>query len=310
MFITIGILVAQVFGYAVPMMVYHFIMLAVPIVFGIVFLFQSETPVYMVRKGKMDKLPKVYKRIRGKDYDPSSEIKDIEEQVASEAQRSGFRESMKTKAAKKATLICFMLMFYQQLSGINAVIFYTKEIFTASGSSLPAHWCVIIIGIVQVIATVFSSWSIEKLGRKILLMASCGFMALSCGMLGLFFSLKNNEVIDKYAVEDIGFLPILSVIIFITAFSIGLGPIPWLASSEIFPPEIKAKCGSGAATFNWFLAFLVTRFYLNVANAIGNDITFYIFAVIMVTGIFFVLFIIPETKGKTFAEIQSELEGK
>ncbi|XP_023310396.1 facilitated trehalose transporter Tret1-like [Anoplophora glabripennis] len=285
-------------------------MLAVPIVFGIVFLFQSETPVYMIRKGKVDKIPKAYKKFRGKDYDPSEEIKTIQEQMASEAESAGFWETLKTKAAIKATLICFMLMFYQQLSGINAVIFYAKEIFTSAGSSLEAHWCVIIIGIVQVIATVFSSWSIELLGRKILLMASCALMALSTALLGLFFSLKNYEALDKYGIQDIGFLPILSLIIFIIAFSIGLGPIPWLASSEIFPPEIKAKCGSAAAVFNWFLAFIVTKFYLNVASAIGNDITFYFFAIVMVTGIFFVLFIIPETKNKTFAEIQSELSGK
>lgn len=310
MFITIGILFAQVCGYALPMMVYHFVLLGVPIIFGIVFLFQPETPVYLIRKHKMEKLPKAFQRIRGKEYDPSAEIKDIEEQVANEAERSKFWEAMKTHASKKATLICFMLMFYQQLSGINAVIFYTKAIFTAAGSSLPAHWCVIIIGAVQVVATVFASWAIEKLGRKLLLIASCGLMALSSALLGLFFSLKNHEVLDKGTIQTIGFFPILAVVLFISAFSIGLGPIPWLASSEIFPPDIKAKCSSAAATFNWFLAFLVTRFYLNVASAIGNDITFYIFAAIMVTGVFFVLFIIPETRGKTFAEIQSELEGK
>lgn len=291
-------------------MLYHFILLAVPVAFGILFLFQPETPVYLLKKGKTEKAVKAYKKFRGKDYDCAEEMKAEQEQMEKESAGAGFKETMKTKAAKKATLICFMLMFYQQLSGINAVIFYTNEIFRSAGSTLAAHWCCIIIGVVQVIATVFSAWSIEKLGRKILLMASCGFMCLSTFMLGLYFSLKNHQLIDEYAVRDIGFIPILSVIIFIIAFSIGLGPIPWLASSEIFPPEVKAKCSSAAATFNWFLAFIITRFYLNVASAIGNDITFYFFSFIMLTGIFFVLFVVPETKGKTFAEIQSELAGK
>lgn len=309
LFITIGILYAQVFGYAVPIVLFHYLMLAVPVIFGVVFMFQAETPVYLIKKGKVEKAPKAYKKFRGKDYDPTDEIKYIEEQMAIEANRAGFWETLKSKAAIKATLICFTLMFYQQLSGINAVMFYTQEIFTSAGASLASHWCVIIIGIVQVVATVFSAWSIDVFGRKILLIASCFFMAVANALLGLFFSLKNYEVIDKYGVQDIGFLPILSLVIFIVAFSIGLGPIPWLASSEIFPPEVKAKCSSAAATFNWLLAFVVTKTYLIVAKAIGNDMTFYIFAIILATGVAFVLLIIPETKGKSFAEIQNELAG-
>lgn len=308
-FITIGILYAQIFGYTAPMMVYHFIMLAVPVTFGIVFLFMPETPVYLIRKGKSQKASQAFKNLRGKNYDPSKEVKAIEEQIAKEADGPAFHEAIRSKAAKKATLICFVLMFYQQLSGINAVVFYTKEIFIAAGSGLPHHYCVIIIGIIQVISSAFSVWGMDKLGRKVLLMVSCALVGLSCGVLGLFFTLKDNAVIDQRGVEDISVLPLTSLIIYIIFFCVGLGPIPWLASSEIFPSEVKAKCGSAAGTFNWFLAFLVTRFYLNVANAIGTDITFYIFGVIMLSGVVFVFLCVPETKGKSFEQIQSELGG-
>ncbi|KAJ8985287.1 hypothetical protein NQ317_007074 [Molorchus minor] len=278
LFITIGILMSGVLGYFLPIYIYHLFCIAVPVVFGVLFLFQSETPTWSIKKNRMDKAEKAYKRLRGNDYNPSEEIKVIQEQIAKE-KAGNFWVTMKTKQAKKATLICFALMFYQQLSGINAVIFYSKEIFIASGSSLPSHWCVIIIGVVQVIATVCSTLLIERAGRKILLMGSEGVMALSTFLLGLFFSLKKPPC----------------------------GPIPWLASSEIFPPEVMAKCSSAAAVFNWFLAFLVTKFYLNVAESVGNDITFYVFAAISLSGVFFILFVMPETRGKTFAEIQADL---
>ncbi|KAJ8917707.1 hypothetical protein NQ315_005156 [Exocentrus adspersus] len=310
LFITIGVLYAQVFGYCLPMMLHHLACLVVAVTFGIVFIFQPESPVYLMKKGKTEKALKTFNRLRGKDYDPSAEIKLIEAHMAEDAESPGCWEAMKSKAAKKATLICFMLMFLQQMSGINAVTFYTNDIFTSAGSTLPPHWCVILGGSIQVIATAFSSFAIDKLGRKILLMTSCGFVSLSCFLLGFFFSLKDHKIIDEYGVQDIGFLPILSIIMFMMAFAIGLGPIPWLASAEIFPPEIKAKCTSAAATFNWFLAFLITRFYLNVAHTIGTDITFYFFSAVCLSGVFFVLFVVPETKGKTFAEIQAELSGK
>lgn len=309
LFMSIGIFYAQLCGYALPMMGYHFMLLAVPIVFTIAFIFMPETPMHLMRKGKLNKVLGAYRFLRGKEYDPSEEIKAIEEQIAKEAQGSGFCETMKSKASKKATLICFVLMFYQQLSGINAVVFYTKEIFIESGSELPPHWCVVIIGVIQIFASFIPIWLMDKLGRKILLMTSCALMGVSSFSLGLFFTLKDGNIVDKHGVKDIGFIPIVSLIIYIVFFCVGMGPIPWMAPSEIFAPEVKAKCGSAAATFNWFLGFLVTRFFLNVTSAIGNDMTFYIFGISTSSAVFFVLFCMPETKGKGFAEIQSELAG-
>ncbi|KAJ8946182.1 hypothetical protein NQ318_001694 [Aromia moschata] len=306
LFITIGILLSGVLGYLLPLPIYHFFCIAVPVVFGVLFIFQSETPVYSINKSKMDKAEKAYRRLRGKDYNPADEIKAIQEQIA-KVQGKSFKEAMKTKAAKKATLICFALMFYQQLCGINAVIFYSKEIMISSGSTLAPHWCVIIIGVVQVFATIISTLTVERVGRKLLMMVSEALMALSTALLGIFYSLKNYNAISEDTAKSIGFIPVLSLVIFIIAFSFGAGPIPWLSSAEIFPPEVMAKLSSAAATFNWFLAFLVTKFYLTVANAIGNDITFYIFTVVSITGVFFVLFVMVETKGKTFAEIQDEM---
>lgn len=307
LFITIGILYSNVFGYMMPMAMYNILCLAVPIVFAVVFFFQPESPYYDLKRNKPDKAANSFKKLRGKDYDASAEMKEMQQQAAQVITVQAFKETMKTKQAKKATLICFALMFYQQLSGINAVMFYSKEIFINAGSTLPGHWCVIIIGVVQVIATVIASMIIDKVGRKILLIASAFLMALSLFLLGLYFMMKNHHMCSDSTLKSIGFVPVLSLTFFIIGFSIGMGPIPWLASSEIFPTEVKAKCSSAAAVFNWFLAFLVSFSYLSISNAIGNDITFFIFTIITVTCIPFVIFVMPEPKGKTFQEIQEEL---
>ncbi|XP_057662768.1 facilitated trehalose transporter Tret1-like [Diorhabda carinulata] len=305
LFITIGILYCGVLGYLLALTAFNVACLVIPIIFGVLFVFQPESPRYDLIKGRTDKAENAYKRLRGKDYDYSGEMKALTADIETEAKLPGFLESMKTKAAKKSTLICFALMFYQQLSGINAVMFYSQEIFRSAGSTLKDSYCTISIQVIQVIATLVASWAVEKFGRKILLMISAFFMALSTGLLGLFFSLKDRELIDD--VSSIGFIPIISLNVFIIAFSLGFGPIPWLASSEMFSPEIKSKCSSAAATFNWFLAFIVTKFYFIFASNLGADVTFYIFTIISATAVVFVLIVVPETKGKTFAEIQAEL---
>lgn len=306
-FLTIGILYSNLFGHVCGMLVFNIMCAAIPIVFGILFLFQPETPYYLIKCNKMEKAEEIFQRLRGKDYDCSEEMENMKKQAAEKFTFEMFKKCMKTKQAKKANLICFSLMFYQQLSGINAVMFYSKDIFKDAGSTLPDYWCVIIIGIVQVIFTGLASAVVDRLGRKILLVVSSGLMTFSLVFLGIYFLLKNHALVTESTLKNIGLIPVTSLTLFIIGFSFGMGPIPWLASSEIFPVEVKAHCSSAAAVFNWFLACMVSLFYPKLSTAIGNDITFFIFSAITATCIPFVIFVMPETKGKTLLQIQTEM---
>ncbi|GJQ70736.1 hypothetical protein Trydic_g669 [Trypoxylus dichotomus] len=310
LFLTVGILLAYLFPLFSDIFLHSLLCGIIPLIFGVVFIIQPETPVHLLNKGKDDLARTALQKLRGEDYDIDPEISLIKALIQEEKENDvPIIEVLKTRAAKKATLICFSLMFFQQLSGINAVIFYTGDIFEASGIAMESQHATVIVGSVQVVATFCSSMVIDKLGRKILLLISDGFMALSTILLGVYFTLKDRELTDADTLETLGFLPILALCIFIIVFSLGFGPIPWLISSELFPSEIKAVASSAAGTFNWFLAFLVTRFYLDLKEAIGGDITFYIFSGISILGTLFVLLVIPETKGKTMEEIQDMLNG-
>ncbi|KAL1489124.1 hypothetical protein ABEB36_014067 [Hypothenemus hampei] len=308
LFITLGILYSNLFGWITPITVFCILCAAVPIIFALLFMFQPESPPYLIKKNKKDKAIAAFARLRGKDYDPASEITEAEMHAAKEEQLKGqFKEQLKSKPGWKSSLICFMLMFYQQLSGINAVMFYSGAIFKEAASSVKPELCVCIVGVVQVFATMFSSWSVENLGRKILLMISAGVMAFSTLMMGVYFLLKEQKMVSQDTVESMGWLPLLALILFIIAFSLGMGPIPWLSSSEIFPPAIMARMSSYAGMFNWFLAFLVTIGYEPLSKALGAFTTFFIFTIVSTSAVFFVLFVMPETKGKSFQEIQEEL---
>lgn len=165
----------------------------------------------------------------------------------------------------------------------------------------------IVVGIMQVIATFISVMVVDKLGRRLLLLASSSVMAISTIAMGVYFYLKDA---DAESVTTLGWLPVSSLCVFIIMFSIGFGPVPWLMMGELFASDIKGVAGSIAGTTNWVLAFIVTKTFVNLKDALGSGQTFWLFAGITVVGFIFVFVFVPETKGKSLNEIQDELSGK
>lgn len=161
----------------------------------------------------------------------------------------------------------------------------------------------IIVGVVQVIATFVSSLVVDKLGRRILLLASDSIMAVCTILLGVYFYLDQNG----HDVSNLGWLPIVSLCMFIVMFSLGFGPIPWMMMGELFAADVKGLAGSLAGTFNWLLAFIVTKTFTNLVTAMGRAETFWLFSALSIVGTVFVFFVVPETKGKSLAEIQRML---
>lgn len=307
--VTIGIFLAYTFGKFLSPVNYTFFCASLPIFFVVVFSFQPETPVYLLRRGLYNEGLKALIRLRGPDHNSEAELREIEGMLKESLGNTvSISDTFKRKAVWKASIIAFALMFFQQFSGINAVILYTSDIFKASGVSLDANTAAILVGAFQVIATFASSLIIDKKGRKILLLISSFVMFISSFFLAIFFTLKHRTLIDPVIIKHLGFLPIVSLCVFVIVFSIGLGPIPWMISSEIFAPEVKSVASSAAGTFNWFLAFIVTKFYLEVSHSIGEDGTFYGFAITSLLGGLFIYLLVPETKGKTIEQVQDELE--
>lgn len=130
-------------------------------------------------------------------------------------------------------------------------------------------------------------------------------MTLCTFTLGLYFYLQEN----KQDVSDIRWVPLVSLCGFIIIFSLGFGPIPWMLMAEIFPSKIKGTASSLACLFNWTCVFIVTKLFPLFRVIFGSGITFWCFTVCSGLGIFFVLFMVPETKGKTLLEVQLMLGG-
>lgn len=213
---------------------------------------------------------------------------------------------MVTQRAPLMALICSLgLMFFQQFSGVNAVIFYTNNIFRSAGSDIPPAIATIIVGVVQTIATYVSSLLIEKAGRRILLLQSCIIMGICLIVLGAYFKLQEGGT----NVTSVGWLPLLCMVLFIISFSLGFGPIPWMMMAELFSVEFRGTASGISVIMNWCLVFVVTLCFPLLKDAIGIYSCFWVFSGFMIICVFFVFFLIPETKGKTVSQIQTILGG-
>jgi facilitated trehalose transporter len=237
---NIGILLCFVAGKYMDWSQLAFLGGALPVPFLILMFLIPETPRWYVSRGKEERARKALKWLRGKKADVEPELKGIVKSHC-EAERHASQNAifdLLKRSNLKPLLISLGLMFFQQLSGINAVIFYTVPIFKDAGSTIDANLCTIIVGVVNFIATFVATILIDRLGRKMLLYISDVAMIITLLTLGTFFYYKNNGA----DISNIGWLPLGSFVIFVLGFSIGFGPIPWLMMGEILPGKRNSIC--------------------------------------------------------------------
>ncbi|KAK4871485.1 hypothetical protein RN001_015609 [Aquatica leii] len=197
-------------------------------------------------------------------------------------------------------VISLGLMFFQQFCGIPAVIYYTNDIFKMSGSSIDKNLSTVIVGIVNFISTFIAAVLVDKLGRKILLCISSISMIATLVTLGTYFYLIELRV----DVNEYGWVPLVSFVIYVLGFSLGFGPVPWLMLGEIFSLQTKGIAASIVTAFHWACTFIVTKTFLDIIEIAGPHGVFWIFGIFCITSFVFVVIWLPETKGKTLQEIE------
>nr|QHN70675.1 MFS transporter 7 [Limenitis arthemis astyanax] len=306
LFLTVGILFTYVVGAWTHWRTLSIVSAIFPILLIAVFWWMPETPQYLLGKNRRRDAEKALRWLRGPNADLTAELEDMQKDVDNSARQNAGISAMVTNRAPLMALICSLgLMFFQQFSGINAVIFYTNDIFKSAGSGIPPEIATIMVGVVQTIATLVSSLLIEKAGRRILLLQSCIIMGVCLIILGAYFKLHENGANDA----PVGWLPLVCLVLFIVSFSLGFGPIPWMMMAELFPVEFRGTASGITVITNWLLVFIVTLCFPIMRDAIGIYSCFWFFSGFMVICVFFVFFLIPETKGKTVSQIQTILGG-
>lgn len=304
---NIGILVVYVAGSYLNW--WHLALLGavIPIPFLVFMFIIPETPTWHFSKGNFEKARVSLQWLRGKSSDVSVEYEDVQKTII-ENQKQGNHSMLKdlfSPACLKPLLILIGLMFFQQMSGINAVIFYAAGIFEAAGTTMDKNLCSIIIAIVNFLSSFLATALIDRAGRKILLYISNVAMIGTLMMLGTFFYFQNQKV----DLTGYGWLPLACLVVYIVGFSLGFGPIPWLMMGEILPANVRGSAASLTTAFNWTCTFLVTKTFKDIIFCLGNHGAFWMFGGICFLGFFFVLFFVPETRGKSLEDIERKFAG-
>lgn len=304
-FLCFGLVLSYCMGPYMPVMWYNIVAAIFPAAFFVLFfMFIPDSPYYLMGKDR-GLAESSLSFLRSKPIaDVQAELKEIEQSVEeSKANTATFMDIFKSKGTTKALIISVLLCVFQQLSGINIVLFYAQNIFAASGTTLDSAIPPMIIGAVQFASSFVTPSLVERLGRKILLLGSAVGMVVSEVALGVYFYLKDDEV----DVDAISFLPVLTLVIYIISYNSGFGPLPWTVMAELFPSNVKSAAASFTVFCCWFVSFILTFFFDSVSEAIGMGGSFWIFSGCTVVAFVFTLVYVPETKGRSFQEIQQIL---
>ncbi|XP_018320194.1 facilitated trehalose transporter Tret1-like [Agrilus planipennis] len=304
-FMVSGELASYALGPYIPIMWFSIICAIFPAAFVILFSLFPDSPHYYISKNNIPAAESSLAKLRGTDTAGiKKEFAVIKESVENDMKNRGtIADVIKNRGLRKALLICLGLVTLQQLSGIQTVLTYVTNIFNASGSSMDSDISSLIVGIVQFATGFTTPVFVDRLGRKMLFLISAVGMVISEVPLGVYFYLEEND----HDVSNIGWLPVVSMIAYIITYNFGFGPLPWTVMGEVFPANVKAAASTITASFCWIMGFVVVRFFGNLQDAVGLGMTYWIFSAFCFVAIFFTLFFVIETKGKTFAEIQEIL---
>ena len=299
--ITVGILFAYLVDYAFARTQgwrWMFGLAVIPaVIFGAGMFFLPESPRWLLRKGRRETARAMLTRIRGTE-DIDAEFREIELSVT-KAPESGRFSDLFASSLRPALIVGIGLAIFQQITGINTVIYYapliiqTAGISSASGAILATAG----IGAVNVLMTIVSMWLIDRSGRRALLLTGIAGMAVTLGLLGFVFRISNQST-------GMAWLAVISMMAYVGSFAISLGPIFWLLISEIYPLKIRNSAEGFAATFNWGANLLVTLTFLTLVEKLGPSLTFWFYGLCAIGAGFFSYHFVPETKGRTLEEIE------
>ncbi|VAI24992.1 unnamed protein product [Triticum turgidum subsp. durum] len=266
-------------------------------------LFIPESPRWLAKMNKMDDFEASLQVLRGSETDITSEVNDIKTAVASANKMTAIRfQELNQKKFRMPLTLGIGLLVLQQLSGINAILFYAGSIFKAAGvtnSNLAACG----VGVIGLLATGATTWLLDRAGRRILLIISSAGTTLSLLAIAVIFFLKDNVSQDSDMYYILSMVSLFAIVAYVITFSFGMGAIPWVIMSEILPVSIKSLAGSFATLANWLTSFGITM-TANLLLSWSAGGTFACYTLVSAFTLVFIILWVPETKGRTLEEIQ------
>lgn len=331
-FINVGILLGYVANFAFSKLPEHLnwrLMLgagAIPsLILGIGVLAMPESPRWLIMKGRLGDAKRVLQKTSSSEQEVELRLIEIKEavgipadmhdevcQVPEKTENTGVWSELilrPTPAVRHILIVALGLHFFQQASGIDALVLFSPKVFEKAGMKT-AHdqlLATVAMGVTKTLCVLIATFFLDRVGRRPLVLSSIGAMATT--LLGLAIGLT---VIDQHPDQTIKWavaLSVLCVLAYVAVFSIGMGPMVYVYSSEIFPIKLRAQgCGLGIGV-NRVMSGVISMTFLSLARAVTTGGAFFIFSGVALIGFVFFLTLLPETKCRTLEEME-KLFGK
>lgn len=289
------------------------VMLGVSAIPGVLLLLamapMPESTRWLVGAGRRDDAARALAKVRP-DVDVETTLDEIEEAARADAEDRASWGEVFARSVRKPLMVGVGLAVAQQLTGINAIIYYADTIFAKAGFSTPADqaaattWA---IGGVNVLATLIAVAYVDRFGRRPLLLAGLVGMASSLFTVGIAFHYMDGADTSGAGTggpTTAGIVTLVALVVFIASFAFSLGPVVWTVINEIFPNRVRGRAVAFATAVNWGAAFLVSEFFLTLLDWVGSTGTFWLFALFAVIAFVWIYRKVPETKGRTLEEIE------
>ncbi|UPZ14784.1 sugar porter family MFS transporter [Flavobacterium humidisoli] len=262
------------------------------VLFFVLMFLIPESPRYLAKKGSHDKAENTLTKIGGLAYGKEA-IATIKETFTEEIEKTDFK-MLFDKKALPILVIGIVLAAFQQWCGINIIFNYAQEIFVSAGYSINDLFMnIVITGSINLIFTLVAMGTVDKVGRKKLMLFGSGALAIIYALLGYF-----------YYTNVTGFPLLLLVLLAIAIYAMSLAPITWVILSEIFPNRIRGVAMSVATFALWIASALLVQTFPIFNEYLGTSGTFWIYGIICALGFLFVFKKLPETKNKSLEEIE------
>ncbi len=303
--ITIGIVLSYVVDLALASAGAWRWMLGLAVVPAVLLLLgmwlMPETPRWLKRRGLDDSARVVLQRIRG----GAAVAAELDEIAASLRQQEAGWAELFGPAVRPALVIGVGLAIFQQVTGINTVIYYAPTILELAGfqSATVSILATVGVGVVNVVMTVVAIWLLDRVGRRPLLLVGLVGMIAGLAGLGLAFRLMGSGT-------SIGLLATLLLMLYVGFFAISLGPIFWLLIAEIYPLKIRGLAMSVATLSNWAANWLVALTFLTIVDLLTASGAFALYAVLGLAALVFSYLRVPETRGRSLEEIEAQFRAQ
>jgi sugar porter (SP) family MFS transporter len=264
-------------------------------------LFQPESPHWLASRGRDDEARRILERYREAD-DIDAELRDIH-QVSDHAVST--RHLLADPRLRGVLTLGVMMAIFQQVTGINTVIYYAPTLLHGAGlGSSAALLANVVNGAVNVGMTIVAIRLLDRTGRRPLLLAGTTGMAVGMIVVGCTFGFGGDTLHGSTAL-----IGVLGLLIYTGSFAIGLGPVFWLLIAEIYPQQVRGPAMSIATLANWTANFVVTVSFLTLLGAIHGVGVFFLFAALTIVALMYFMKHVPETKNLSLEEIQQQIEG-